>query len=268
MIKVSVIIPTFNRSKSLVLTLRSILSQTVKPFEIIVSDDGSTDDSKEKINRLGNPKIRWIDAKHTGLPALVRNSGVKISRGDWVAFLDSDDRWEKNKLEEQLRIIGKYNCNVVCTNASRITDNGRNYGSVSPFSGSIISLSDLLKTNFVITSSVLIRKDIVVGAGGFPEDGNLLVGEDYALWLRIAAEADFYFINKPLVKYADNPETSIRKLGKDDYLQRAEVLENFSRYLTKRGSSQSTRFKTYIYKTLLYYSYFESRLKKKVKSLL
>ncbi|MCL4338845.1 glycosyltransferase [Patescibacteria group bacterium] len=266
--KISVIIPTFNRSKSLIRAVKSVIGQTVKPFEIIVSDDGSNDGSEKIVGRIGDPIVKWISAKHTGLPAAVRNKGIKKSRGDWLAFLDSDDKWEENKLEEQIEIIDKYKCGAVCANSSRVTNNASKAGFVSPFSGRIIRLTDLLKENYVVTSSVLIRKDLIQRTGGFPEDKNLLVGEDYALWLRVAAETDFYFINKPLLRYTDNPKSSIRKLGKDDFLQRVEVLENFSRYLAEKKYPFGMRLKTHIYKTLLYYFFYTNLLIRKTKYLI
>jgi hypothetical protein len=100
---VSVVIPTYNRGQSVVEAVESVLQQTFAAFEIIVVDDGSTDDTRERLLRLPGP-IRYHYQRNTGVSS-ARNTGVRLSRGDWIAFLDSDDEWEPDKLARQVRCL-------------------------------------------------------------------------------------------------------------------------------------------------------------------
>src|SRR5438552_105599 len=114
---VSVIIPTWNRAATIGQAIRSALDQTHPPFEILVCDDGSTDNTEEIVRLFGNPKLVWLPNKRAGRPAIPRNAGLRNYRGEWVAFLDSDDEWAENKLEVQLAIARKRNVKALCTNA-------------------------------------------------------------------------------------------------------------------------------------------------------
>ena len=103
-VSLSVIIPTYNRSSQVVKAVNSILNQTAKPasLEIIVIDDGSTDNTEQVLSKEKIKNLRYYKIDHTGNPSVVRNTGVKHARGDLVAFLDSDDSWLPNKLRDQL----------------------------------------------------------------------------------------------------------------------------------------------------------------------
>lgn len=90
---VSVIIPTWNRELRLKKTIESVLVQTLFPLEILVCDDGLTDNTFEIVKSLNHSKVKWILGEHSGLPAVARNRGIRESKGEWLAFLDSDDWW-------------------------------------------------------------------------------------------------------------------------------------------------------------------------------
>lgn len=101
MTKISVIIPTWNRAETLGKAISSALNQTFPPFEIVVCGvDGSPD--QEIFNLINDPRMRWIEGGRDGLASIPRNRGIKASRGEWLAFLDSDDEWLPDKLEKQL----------------------------------------------------------------------------------------------------------------------------------------------------------------------
>ena len=94
---ISVIIPTYQRRNKLKSTLQSILTQTYSNYEVLIMDDGSTDGTKEMVNLFNDPRIFYNWQKNTGGPANPRNNGIKIAKGDWIAFLDDDDVWKENK---------------------------------------------------------------------------------------------------------------------------------------------------------------------------
>ncbi len=118
MTKISVIIPTWNRAETLGKAISSALNQTFPPFEIVVCGvDGSPD--QEIFNLINDPRMRWIEGGRDGLASIPRNRGIKASRGEWLAFLDSDDEWLPDKLEKQLEQAKKMNSGAVCSDAIR-----------------------------------------------------------------------------------------------------------------------------------------------------
>lgn len=104
---VSVIIPTYNRSDLIKETINSVLNQTHKNFELIIVDDGSTDNTKTVIESFKDNRIKYILQKHIGLPATGRNNGINIAKGDYIALLDSDDQWLPKKSEKQSEFMEK-----------------------------------------------------------------------------------------------------------------------------------------------------------------
>ncbi len=114
---VSIIIPTYNRGALLLEAIDSILAQTYKNYEIIVVDDGSTENIEGMLEKYSGI-IRYVRIPHSGHPSVGRNTGISIARGEFIAFLDSDDRWASEKLEEQVDIMDKNsNVGLVCSNA-------------------------------------------------------------------------------------------------------------------------------------------------------
>ena len=235
-IQVSVIIPTWDRAYLLKRAIQSALNQSLSPFEIIVSDDGSTDNSYHVIKSFNNPKIKWITANHAGLPAVVRNRAIKESKGKWIAFLDSDDGWSPEKLEKQLSLAKKTGCLAICSNAYSISSKGKRKKYLN-YSKNTITFSDLLNVNYVILSSAIIHKSVLSKCVGFPEIPELKTGEDYAFWLRVATQTNFIYLNKILVNYNDDPKNSIRKFTKDTYKQKQIILRDFLRWAWKNKIS-------------------------------
>ncbi|MCX8080647.1 MAG: glycosyltransferase [Bacteroidia bacterium] len=209
-IKVSVVIPNFNRAELLLRALRSALEQTYPVHEILICDDGSTDNSKEAVHSLKNERVKWIDCGRNERPAIPRNIGIKLAEGDYIAFLDNDDFWHCEKIEKQLNIILQKKYKICSTNALKIDPIGNQLGSMLDFNKDIISFEDLTKNNPIICSSVLIEKNFLIKTSFFPEDIHLKAYEDFALWIRIAHFEDIYFINENLVYYQDHFNSSIR----------------------------------------------------------
>lgn len=232
---ISVIIPCWNSEKTIKKAVKSALAQTLPTLEILVCDDGSTDKSKEVIKSIKSPLVKWVSTNtHSGQPAVPRNRGLNKAKGKWLAFLDADDEWLPNKLKTQVTIAKKTGYLAVCTNAYKNTPNSRQTLFFN-FSTRHFNLANLLLTNYVICSSMLIHGSLLNKAAGFPENNNLTSVEDYALWLRIAAQTKILYLDTPLVIYNDKPKTSVRsKVNINPFLLKIYVLKNFYEYFTHR----------------------------------
>ena len=208
-VRVSVIIPTWNRAAAVVDAVHDVLAQTEQDLEVLVCDDGSTDDTRTRLEAIGDPRLVWLEGRHSGCPAAPRNRGIRAARGAWIAFLDSDDRWLPTKLTRQLAAATAAGVGAVSSNATRLRD-GKPSGTVVDHPRPLIRTGDLLDWNPVVCSSMVVRADVLARAGGFPEDPVHLAIEDHALWLRVAAITDIAFVPESLVTYHDEPATSVR----------------------------------------------------------
>jgi glycosyltransferase involved in cell wall biosynthesis len=170
---VSVVIPAYNASKWIAQAIGSVLAQTSPPLEIIVIDDGSRDETVSIVNRFGTA-VR-LERKSNGGPGSARNRGVRLARGEWIAFLDADDWWAPTKLEKQLSVADMEQVALICT-LTNVSRAGWTHE---------VTFDQLWRFNWIVTSSVLIRKSVFDGCGGHLEE--LIVSEDYNLWLRVAA---------------------------------------------------------------------------------
>ncbi|MAD40840.1 MAG: glycosyl transferase [Arcobacter sp.] len=190
---VSVVIPTFNSEQTILRTLESVLTQKYKNIEIIMIDDGSIDNTKNLINDFFKDKTieyKYIYQKNSG-PSGARNNGVKNSNGEYIAFLDSDDEWNKDKLQIQMNIIKEKKLNFLgSTYTYNQFDSINKELVLKKFSFNQL----LLKTQFS-TPGVIIKKDLFISLGGFDE--NMKYAEDNDLWLRVAIKNDLYLIKEP-----------------------------------------------------------------------
>ena len=226
---ISVIIPTWNRAETIKRAIKSVLQQTYPVSEILVCDDGSIDNSKNVVKKISekDKRVKWVPGKHSGLPAVPRNRGIKRTQGDWIAFLDSDDYWHAEKIKSQVSLLKKEGATAICTNGFGFSKEKIEAKPMINFSKKEVNFNDLLSNNAIITSSVLIEKNLLFKYGLFPETEKLKGTEDYSLWLRIANFTTFRFINKPLVYYRDEPQESIRKNLPPYLFQRYHSLINF-----------------------------------------
>ncbi len=227
MIKISVVIPVWNGAQTLEATIKSCLDQTLPPIEILVCDDGSTDTSKDIVLKMANERVVWVADEHSGSPAGPRNRGLSRAQGEWIAFCDSDDEWLPTKLEKQICLAEMLKCRAVCTNAFiKINDNVTSK-TVSNWNKEKISFRNLLNSNNIVCSSVMIHSSIYKQINGFTE--TVLYGSfaDYIYWLRVSTLTDFAFINEPLMIYDDHPLTSIRSSFTDGKLLKEKSLDNF-----------------------------------------
>ena len=201
--RVSVVIPTFNRATVLPEAVDSVLDQTYKDLEILIVDDGSTDDTRRSIQeRFGSlSQIRFL-SKTNGGPASARNMGIRRSEGELIAFLDSDDLWIPEKLELQVRQIDRSPQAGLCF-CDRFGEGGRppTRFAVKGFKGDT-SLKGILEKGFPFaTPSVLARKSTLEEVGLFDE--SFVCAEDWDLWIRILARSPAVYVDKPLVIVRD-----------------------------------------------------------------
>jgi glycosyltransferase involved in cell wall biosynthesis len=237
MIEISVIIPTYNREKTLALAIRSVLEQTYPVYEVLVCDDGSTDNSENIVLAFNDPKVKWITGPPSGRPAVPRNRGIKLSTGDWIAFLDSDDSWSAEKIEKQLELsIGK-NCFAACSNAFRLVkglENQLYFKHVNP----IITFDDLIFINKIICSSALIHSSVIKKVGFFREELNFSDCDDYSYWLKTATYTNWAYCHEGLVNYRDDPKNSLRSESRSEKEQKLTVLEDYLQYNKNQTSKE------------------------------
>jgi glycosyltransferase involved in cell wall biosynthesis len=224
MVEISVIIPNYNRSEFLRRAVLSAWNQSLKPLEILVCDDGSSDDSENVVRQLQSDiPVQWIACGNNGRPAIPRNIGIKLAKGNWIAFLDNDDYWHPEKLKRQILLADTESCNVICTNAVRI-QNGAEQKNYFNFPSCKLSFENLIIDNKVICSSVLVKTEILNKVGGFPEEEKFKAFEDYVLWLKIASYFKIFYTQEALTYYIDNPVQSIRNSNENEFQLRNTTL--------------------------------------------
>ena len=237
--KVSVIIPTWNRAATIEQAVRSSLAQTVSSLEVLVCDDGSSDNTKHIVDSIDDERIIWIPGPHSGVPAIPRNRGIRESKGEWLAFLDSDDEWLPDKLEKQLVLAQRLGCKAACSNATRHVPGEGFKGAYLAWKKEKITFDSLLPVNLVICSSAIIHKSLFATVVGFSEDERLKAREDYALWLRVATQTDFAYHPEPLVMYRDDAANSVRSEETSPWKQRNAVFNDFRNWRTEQNISAS-----------------------------
>ena len=203
----SVIIPTYNRADILSRSVDSVLSQTYQDFELIIVDNGSTDDTRQWLSdNYQNNRLIYHYQEGSGSPASPRNTGMSLAKGQWVCLLDSDDRWNENKLQRVLDAIQiNTNSDVICHNENvyyETTDSIGRMLKYGPASNSMYK-DMLIFGNRLSTSATSMRIDFLRGNNlKFNELSELATVEDYDLWLNLArCDANFVFLSESLGFY-------------------------------------------------------------------
>jgi len=196
--KISVIIPTYNRDRFIKEAIDSVLIQDFQDYEIIVIDDGSTDNTKEIVKSLKNKKIRYFFQKNQGR-SKARNRAIKLARGQYLAFLDSDDVFLPGKLTKQVKCLDEHpKIGMVYASALTMDENGRKlrkkYRATS--SGLIYKEVAFTIPLLIILPTVMVRKGIIDRMGGFDERMHSF--EDVDLWRRLSKKFPVMAISKPL----------------------------------------------------------------------
>lgn len=239
---VSVIIPTYNRAHLIDKAIKSVLNQTFQDFEVIVVDDASTDNTEEMAKSFADFKVYYICHQHNRGASAARNSGIEASRGEYIAFLDSDDEWLPEKLNKQMKIFESESSEVgvVYTGVYYGDEKDKKVKKVHMPRKEGYIYEDLLKRETEIyISTVLLKKECFTKVGLFDE--SLFIGEDYDMWLRIAKYYKFRAIKELLVvglihdsQITANSEVMIEGVKK--------FQQKYSKELRKRPYSNSTLY--------------------------
>ena len=197
---VSVVVATYNMAGYLPIAVQSVIDQTYRHIEIIIVDDGSADETPSILGRWSeDPRVHVITQENQGQTA-AKNRGIAAATGEYIAFLDADDRWVRSKLEKQiLRFRDSPKIAVVYSDQLYIDEQGaplQRRGLKYP-EGRITE--QLLVDNFVNFSSAVVKREVLKEFGGF--DATLRMSIDYDLWLRISTMYEFQCVNEPLVEY-------------------------------------------------------------------
>lgn len=191
---ISIVVPLFNKANQIAHTINSVLSQTFIDFEIIIIDDGSTDNSVAEISKINDDRIKLIRQSNTGVSA-ARNRGIKEAKYDLIAFLDADDEWKPDYLDVQYRLSQQYpECSVFACNYEFHNPNGEITPTIIrklPFKSDTGILTNYFEVASVShppmwTSAVVVRKQAIESVGGFPV--GIKSGEDLLTWARLAVK--------------------------------------------------------------------------------
>lgn len=243
-IRISVVIPLYNKEREAARAVRSVLDQRYRPLEIIVVDDGSTDRSAAVVEELAAPEVRLIRQANAGVSA-ARNRGTEEASGDYVAFLDADDWWEPGFLEEIAALIGEFpGCGIYST-AFRIVRDGRRFPARQPQRrGVVADYFDEAMTRYVcLPSSSCLPRSVLLEAGGFPP--GMKLGEDLYLWTKVAARHPVCFSPRPEVNYsvtASNRSSAIYTPERTEFSFRdlyTEGNDSLNEYIARCGIAKA-----------------------------
>lgn len=217
--RVSVIIPTYNRAEIICETIENVFKQTYANLEVVVVDDGSKDDTRERLKPYGD-RVKYIYQENAG-PAAARNHGVSMCSGEIVAFQDSDDTWHSSKIERQVSVLERAGKEIVCCLCNSDVKGAQGHIlysfdrvklKSSLTEGIWLNPLEVLSTRFVLfNQAVAIRRDVFLSTGGFDESFRIM--EDVEFQLRLALCGPWSFISAPLATREERFSTSLSKEG-------------------------------------------------------
>ncbi len=202
--KFSVVIAVFNKEKYIAETLKSVLAQTFSDFEVVILNDGSTDNSEAEIAKFDDPRIRYFSQPNQGAGA-ARNAAIAKARAEYIALLDADDHWYPFYLEEQYRLITGFPAQSVFATAAEIKRNGKvfkNQYSIKTFGkdATVVNYFEASQLDSVLhSSSTVLKKDVFENVGWY--NPNIKSGEDTDLYVRIGLKYKVVFSPKVCATY-------------------------------------------------------------------
>ena len=239
----SIVIPLYNKAEYIIDTLNSVKNQTYKNFEVILINDGSTDNSSHKLEQISDTNFHIINQENQGV-SVARNNGIKNATGDYIAFLDADDYWYPNHLSEFIKSIKKHANESVFCNNYRIYQTKNKFKktlfSYLPNNNQIQQIDNYFKSSFINdiawTSAVCIKKNVF---NTYTFDNSLRSTEDTDLWIRLGLTYSFIFNTCVTAKQNKYVKNSLSKLNN---------LESKQHFLSKyiQQESQNSSLKKYI----------------------
>ncbi len=208
--KISVVIPLYNKEKQIANTIRAVLSQTFQDFEIVIVDDGSTDNSVAEVEKIQDSRIRLIKQINAGVSA-ARNRGIEEARAEYIALLDADDEWKSQYLETQYQLTQRYpDCNVYACNYEFRDSEGRVAPTILhklPFEeedGVLTNYFEVASCSHppICSISIMVKKSLIQSIGGFPL--GIKSGEDLLTWARLAVKGKIAYNRTPLAVFIND----------------------------------------------------------------
>lgn len=236
----SVIIPLYNKAPYVAKAIESVLGQTYRDFEVIVIDDGSTDQSLEVAKTFENKSITIISQPNSGV-STARNNGVKIAKHPYICFLDADDWWHPTFLEEMKQLITDFPDAGIYGSGYYIVKHGQEriapIGVPQGFERGIIDYCEVYAKTLCMplwTGAVIVPKNIFDEEGGFKSQ--LKLGEDFDLWIRIVLKHKAILDNKPLAYYNQDVDVNNRAIGSRFYKPEEHMLfSNYGDFMHNEG---------------------------------
>lgn len=236
---VSVVIPTYNRAELINRAIESVLQQTYSDIEIIVVDDASEDETESAVKKIKSEKLRYIRLKQNGGACKARNTGIRAAKGNYVAFLDSDDIWNPDKLEKQMTFLREKKAEVVACNGwykkgemERLIAKQQDK--------EVVDLDDLLNANCITTGALLVKRDMLISVGCFDE--RLPRYQDWDLVLRIAKITNIYFLNEPLYTLYFQEKSITNSTSKEKKLSALDIIYEKNKLLLKNNRKADAHF--------------------------
>ena len=235
---ISIIVPTYNHAMFIKKAIISVKNQTYKNWELIIIDNFSTDNTQKIIKNFRDKRLKYYKIKNDGIIAKSRNFGIKFSKGEWIAFLDSDDYWRENKLEICVKNINEkidfiyHDLESVCFKKFFFKKKIIGRSLKKPILKDLL-VSTISKGTPIANSSVMIRKKILIKIKGINENKKLIASEDYNTWLRAAQITDnFKYINLRLGFFLIHEGSTQKK--KNLSIPQKEAVLNFLNLLNKK----------------------------------
>ncbi|WP_299224824.1 glycosyltransferase [uncultured Psychroserpens sp.] len=256
--QVSIVIPLYNKEKHVLDTLYSVWSQSFSNYEVIVINDGSTDNSLEQLSHCNDKRLRVFTTKNKGV-SHARNYGITKAKAELIAFLDADDIWLEHHLEDLIHLYKQFpDCGMYCKAYNKkdgniiIKSKYKNISSHIPWKGIVTDYFDSSLFNSIAwTSAVMVPKSTLEKTGGFDTNITLGAGEDTDLWIRIALNYPVAFSSKVSAIHIlhsenriSNSNTNVRQfIDLDRYNYEAETNMSLKKYLDANRYSIAIQYK-------------------------
>lgn len=227
---VSIIMPSYNVSKYIKDSINSVLEQTYSNWELIIIDDCSIDDTCKIVNTFKDDRIILINNRKNSGAAISRNSGIKIAKGNWIAFLDSDDLWESTKLEKHLEFMCKNDYGFSYTNYSKIDENGSDLH-IQVTGPKVIDNKKMYHYDYIGCLTAMYSKSKV----GLIQIEDIKKNNDYAMWLKIVKKSNCYLLDENLGKYRIREKS----ISHDNLIKKVKSHYDLYRICDKKSSLES-----------------------------